>query len=188
MCQHSTSDCSDAGSCNTLTDQMLDLDCAGGLNYKCEGDKIKVEYYNSATCGGSVSAECDFSDMSKYASCTTGTVCDCHFPYTLGTCTEYASIVPGMGIYMKFTGTCPSGGGGDAPCFSREAEACRVLDSSASPTDAHRACFDEPALQTAERVKMADLSGGDLVLSAGKDLTYEVARVIVNQHRIEGQV
>ena len=75
----------------------------------------------------------------------------------------------------------------EAPCFSRDAEACRVLDPAASPADAFRACFDDPALKTAERVRMAELAAGEYVLSAGKDLTYEFARVIVNQHRIEGQ-
>ena len=174
-------DCSGSPTSQTLTDEMLNLNCAAGYNYKCEGETIKIEYYDSGDCSTDVSAECDFTN--SYTCSTTGMpVCDCHFPFTLGTCTKYA------GGAIKFTGTCPSGGGGDEPCFSREAEACRVLDSSASPTDAYRACFDEPALQTAERVKMADLSGGDLVLSAAKDLTYEVARVIVNQHRVEGQV
>jgi len=82
---------------------------------------------------------------------------------------------------------CPSGGGGggdDDPCFSREAEACRIVDTSVAPFAAFRACFDEAAPTVAERVKMTALTGGDYILSAGKDQAYEFTRVIVNQHKL----
>ena len=78
---------------------------------------------------------------------------------------------------------CPAGGGGDDPCFSREAEACRIVDTSVAPFAAFRACFDETAPSVAERVKMTALTGGDYILSAGKDQAYKFTRVIVNQHR-----
>lgn len=85
----------------------------------------------------------------------------------------------------KMTGTCPGAAAADdEPCFSREAEACRVLDTSVAPFAAFRACFDEPAPTVAERVKMTALTGGDYVLSAGKDQAYEFTRVIVNQHKL----
>merc|ERR1719240_184641 len=83
--------------------------------------------------------------------------------------------------------SCPSGGGGgggDDPCFSREAEACRIVDTSVAPFAAFRACFDEAAPSVAERVKMTALTGGDYILSAGKDQAYEFTRVIVNQHKL----
>ena len=76
------------------------------------------------------------------------------------------------------------GGGGDDPCFSREAEACRIVDTSVAPFAAFRACFDEAAPSVAERVKMTALTGGDYILSAGKDQAYEFTRVIVNQHKL----
>ena len=86
---------------------------------------------------------------------------------------------------------CPSGGGGgggggggDDPCFAREAEACRIVDTSVAPFAAFRACFDEAAPSVAERVKMTALTGGDYILSAGKDQAYEFTRVIVNQHKL----
>jgi len=75
----------------------------------------------------------------------------------------------------------------DQPCFSREAEACRVLNTAASPDDAFQACFSEGVLgarDVAERVPMTALVGGDLVLSANKELVYEFTRVIINQHRM----
>ena len=72
-----------------------------------------------------------------------------------------------------------------ATCFSRETEACRIINTDATPSAAFRACFDEPAPSTvAERVKMTALTGGDYVLSAGKELAYEFTRVIVNQHKL----
>ena len=76
------------------------------------------------------------------------------------------------------------GGGGDDPCFSREAEACRIVDTSVAPFAAFRACFDEAAPTVAERVKMTALTGGDYILSAGKDQAYKFTRVIVNQHKL----
>ena len=71
-----------------------------------------------------------------------------------------------------------------ATCFSRETEACRIINTYATPSAAFRACFDEPAPAVAERVKMTDLTAGDYVLSAGKDLAYDFTRVIVNQHKL----
>ena len=74
----------------------------------------------------------------------------------------------------------------DEPCFSREAEACRILDTSFTPSAAFRACFEAVAVNrpSAERVKMTALTAGDYVLSAGKDQAYEFTRVIVNQHKL----
>merc|ERR1719345_564860 len=102
--------------------------------------------------------------------------------YAIGECGTFVSSL-GMGVHLNFTGTCP-GGADEEPCFSREAEACRVLDTSVAPSAAFRACFDEPAPTVAERVKMTALTGGDYVLSAGKDQAYEFTRVIVNQHKL----
>ena len=34
---------------------------------------------------------------------------------------------------------------------------------------------------------MTELVGGDYVLSAGQDLQYVFTRVLINQHRLEGQ-
>ena len=186
MCTHMTSDCSDTdASCQTYDDTMLSKPCLpgimgdenGGGNLNCDGDTLKVEYHSTTDCTSDTSAECNF------ASVFSGGIEKCHFPFKFDDCTPFFGGL----TYIKVNGTCP-GGGADKPCFSRDAEACRVLDSAVSPTDAYRACFDEPALKTAERVKMADLSGGDYVLTAGKDLTYEITRVLVNQHRVEGQV
>eukprot|EP00964_Phaeocystis_antarctica_P115122 scaffold79084_cov57-Phaeocystis_antarctica.AAC.1 len=39
-----------------------------------------------------------------------------------------------------------------------KAEACRILDTSVTPSAAFRACFDEPAPTVAERVKMTALA------------------------------
>ena len=101
--------------------------------------------------------------------------------FTIDECGTYFSAL-GQGIHIKYTGSCPAAD--DEPCFSREAEACRVLDTSVAPSAAYRACFDEPAPTVAERVKMTALTGGDYVLSAGKDQAYEFTRVIVNQHKL----
>ena len=45
QCSYNTADCSDAGTCTTITDYMLNLNCASGYNYKCSGNKIDMEYY-----------------------------------------------------------------------------------------------------------------------------------------------
>jgi hypothetical protein len=183
QCSYGTVDCSDAAlDCVTLTDDMLKLSCASGYNYECSGDTLMLEYYGTTDCSDDVSAGCDLRAI------TDGTMpTGCHIPFTLGTCVNLFDItVMGVSIVssQKFTGSCPAS---DDPCFSREAEACRILDTSASPSDAFRACFDEPTLKTAERVPMPALNAGDYVLSTGKDLAYEFTRIIVNQHRVEEQ-
>ena len=161
---------------------MLNMDCAYGYNYKCSGDQIDMEYYANTDCSDSVATECSFANLETMPN-------GCHFPFKLGECKTLLSFTIGDSTFAtatKFTGSCP--GSDDDPCFSREAEACRILDMSASPSDAFRACFDEPTLKVAERVPMPALSAGDYVLSTGKDLAYEFTRIIVNQHRVEDQV
>jgi hypothetical protein len=112
----------------------------------------------------------------------------CLISFPLGSCVNLLSPpLSAIVLSEKFTGSCPASASGADPCFSREAEACRILDTSASPSDAFRACFDEPTLKTAERVPMPALNAGDYVLSTGKDLAYEFTRIIVNQHRVEEQ-
>ena len=93
-------------------------------------------------------------------------------------------VEPSDGSACPAGGGGGGGGGGDDPCFSREAEACRIVDTSVAPFAAFRACFDEAAPTVAERVKMTALTGGDYILSAGKDQAYEFTRVIVNQHKL----
>jgi len=93
-------------------------------------------------------------------------------------------VEPSDGSSCSSGGGGGGGGGGDDPCFSREAEACRIVDTSVAPFAAFRACFDEAAPTVAERVKMTALTGGDYILSAGKDQAYEFTRVIVNQHKL----
>ena len=152
-----------------------------GFNYKCSGDSIDVEYYAKTDCSDDVSAECNIGELMPSG---------CHKPYKIGECGLLYSVTIGdstLAASIKYTGSCPAGSDDD-PCFSREAEACRILDMSASPSDAFRACFDEPTLKVAERVPMPALSAGDYVLSTGKDLAYEFTRIIVNQHRVEDQV
>ena len=92
--------------------------------------------------------------------------------------------VTAVGFCVEPSDGSACGGGGDDPCFSREAEACRIVDTSVAPFAAFRACFDDAAPTVAERVKMTALTGGDYILSAGKDQAYEFTRVIVNQHKL----
>ena len=191
QCTHQTVDCSDPPVCYPLTDDMLNIPCSAddapepnstvlAYNYKCSGTDIDIEYHTKADCSGSVNAECKWEFGENGAVQPSG----CHMPFVFGKCKNLYTIM-GMGISIKYTGSCPSDG--DDPCFSRETEACRILDTSASPSDALRACFDEPVSQVAERVAMAALVAGDYVLSAGKELTYEYTRIIVNQHRVASQ-
>ncbi len=179
QCLYSTGDCSDAGICTTLTDDLLKLSCAVGNNYNCAGTTMKVEYYGVADCSSDVSATCP----------TELIVNGCHRSFELDECKIIANnTIYGRVISQsaeKYTGSCPAGASDDEPCFSREAESCRILDTSVLPSVAFRACFDEPIAPTvAERVKMTALTGGDYVLSAGKDQAYEFTRVIVNQHKL----
>ena len=108
----------------------------------------------------------------------------CSVAYPLDQCVLLISIF-GSSHHTKYTGSCPAVDDEESEeCFSRETEACRILDTSVTPSAAFRACFDEPAPTVAERVKMTALAGGDYVLSAGKELAYEFTRVIVNQHKL----
>ena len=138
----------------------------------CSGDKIKQEIHANADCSDDTSATCADLAAANVGGCTR--------EVKLNTCMNDEFT---MGLSQKVTGSCP-GGADEEPCFSREAEACRVLDTSVAPFAAFRACFDEPAPTVAERVKMTALTGGDYVLSAGKDQAYEFTRVIVNQHKL----
>ena len=169
--------------------------------WTCSNDSVKIEYHDNQDCSNNVSTstECAADDPSP-----TG----CSQTFSLNQCTGsnakrvYKFAEDGLSVEygsVKYTGTCPAlgtcyradgsycigGGKGDSTCFSREAEACRILDIDATPSAAFRACFDEPAPSVvAERVKMTTLTGGDYVLSAGKELAYEFTRVIVNQHKL----
>ena len=181
QCGYDTADCSGPADCTALPDDSLKLSCVAGFNYKCSGDSIDVEYYAKTDCSDDVSAECNIGELMPSG---------CHKPYKIGECALLYSVTIGdstLAASIKYTGSCPAGSDDD-PCFSREAEACRILDMSASPSDAFRACYDEPTLKAAERVPMPALSAGDYVLSTGKDLAYEFTRIIVNQHRVEDQV
>ena len=171
-CTYSTADCSGtAVACVDNPDSGYDkcVKTGTGMSGKatCGGGSIKASYYAKEDCSGDVSAECA-TDGTEPNILTGG----CSSTMKLDTCQGS----------MKISGSCP--GGDDEPCFSREAEACRVLDTSVAPFAAFRACFDEPAPTVAERVKMTALTGGDYVLSAGKDQAYEFTRVIVNQHKL----
>jgi len=88
------------------------------------------------------------------------------------------------------------------PCFARSSTtACRLVDAAATAAAAYRACFDDEhgdehgdddaatststavaaaVAAVAERVPMASLVAGDLVLSSPLATT----RVLVNQHRL----
>mmetsp|Transcript_10272 Transcript_10272/g.33808 ORF Transcript_10272/g.33808 Transcript_10272/m.33808 type:complete len:366 (+) Transcript_10272:50-1147(+) len=68
----------------------------------------------------------------------------------------------------------------DDPCFARSsAHTCRLLDPTAPPAAALADCFHGEARGVAEKVLMADLAAGDLVLSSAD----EVSRVILTQHK-----
>ena len=192
QCMHMTADCSDTPQCMPMTDEQLNLPCVPddepepnstvrAYNYNCIGTDLDVEYHTKADCSGSVSAECQWEMGADGLLPPSG----CHLPFVLGECKTLIDVM-GVGLSIKFTGSCPASDGDD-PCFSRETEACRILDTSASPSDALRACFDEPVSQVAERVAMAALVAGDYVLSAGEGLTYEYTRIVVNQHRLASQ-
>ena len=66
----------------------------------------------------------------------------------------------------------------DAPCFSGDMTACRLVSSAVSPMEAYDQCFFGAPAITAERVLMTALVAGDVVLADGKTST----RVVVNQH------
>jgi hypothetical protein len=139
----------------------------------CSGNKLVAEIHAKKDCTDDVSTECD----NLFAMSAGG----CKVTYTIGECEDKRNVSLAT---VKVTGSCP--GADDAPCFSREAEACRILNTSVAPSVAFRACFDEaqPMPGAAERVKMTALTGGDYVLSAGKDQAYEFTRIIVNQHKL----
>jgi len=162
---------------------MLNHKCVDGgtmgINYNCAGTTVKLEYYSATDCSTDVSATCDIAATMLTGSMPT----DCHLPFEIDECKTLIQF-GGIGMSIKYKGSCPAAAAEDEPCFSREAEACRVLDTSVAPSAAFRACFDEPAPTVAERVKMTALTGGDYVLSAGKDQAYEFTRVIVNQHKL----
>ena len=162
QCTHQTADCSDVGVCVPMTDGMFGNTCqnAGtqGAKMNCDGTTIKIEYFSAADCSTDASATCDLT-----ASMLTGSMpTDCHFPFPIDKCTVMIELNIGSitsTSALMYKGTCPAKE--DEPCFSREAEACRVLDTSVAPSVAFRACFDEPAPTVAERGKMTALTGGD---------------------------
>ena len=170
--------------CTTLDDAMLNL-CSehdgviGGsaaAQTTCSDGSVKYRYHAKQDCSDDASTEC--SNITGFLSCS--------LVFPLDQCVEIIGFSIGGKTSMtsiKYTGSCPAGAD-DEECFSRETEACRILDISATPSAAFRACFDEPVPTVAERVKMTALAGGDYVLSAGKELAYEFTRVIVNQHKL----
>ena len=185
-------DCSGAtneGQCQQAPDNEFNTCIPAGdgtTNHKitCSGSSIVWAFHNTADCSDDVSKECVFIDPDVLTGSTTNVlISGCSKTYAFDECGEYLSNAEmGMGVHLKFKGSCPASA--DEPCFSREAEACRILDTSVPPSAAFLACFDEPATTVAERVKMTALTGGDYVLSAGKDQAYEFTRVIVNQHKL----
>ena len=199
QCQYLDTDTSDAidscattlfsTTCETVEDKFFHLcvptfelgNKAAGVQYTCsaDGSVVKIQYHKNSDCSDDVSTtECVLA-----LDATTLSLSGCSQTYKIDECTELKST-GNAGYYAKHTGSCPKADDGGT-CFSREAEACRILDIDATPSAAFRACFDEPAPSTvAERVKMTALTGGDYVLSAGKGLAYEFTRVIVNQHKL----
>lgn len=186
-------DCSGAtneGQCQQAPDNEFNTCIPAGdgttNHYKitCSGSSVVWAFHNTADCSDDVSKECVFIDPDVLTGSTTNVlISGCSKTYAFDECGEYLSNAEmGMGVHLKFKGSCPASA--DEPCFSREAEACRILDTSVPPSAAFLACFDEPATTVAERVKMTALTGGDYVLSAGKDQAYEFTRVIVNQHKL----
>jgi len=147
----------------------------------CSGSTVKLQYHAKTDCSDNTSATCVFEDIQDILDPTRAVTRGCHMTFSIGQCETYMALM-GMGVHIKYTGTCPAAD--DEPCFSREAEACRVLDTSVAPSVAFRACFDEPAPTVAERVKMTALTGGDYVLSADMDQAYAFTRVIVNKHKL----
>ena len=75
------------------------------------------------------------------------------------------------------------------PCFARSTTVCRLVDPAASASAAFGACFgggsvhegSNGAVVAAERVPMASLVAGDLVLAS----PHATTRVLVNQHRAD---
>jgi len=67
------------------------------------------------------------------------------------------------------------------PCFARSTTACRLVDTAVSASAAFDACFgnDASVPAVAERVSMASLVAGDVVLAS----PHVTTRVLVNQHR-----
>ena len=88
----------------------------------CSGSTIKMQFHAKADCSDDTSAKCVIDILDPTKAVTTG----CHMPFSIDQCETYMAVM-GMGVHVKFTGTCPAAD--DEPCFSREAEACRVLDT-----------------------------------------------------------
>ena len=117
QCFHATADCSDTPQqCMPITDDMINLACASddepgsgtstgnAVNFHCSGTDIDIEYHTTADCSGSVSAEC------KWEMGADGSVEDpsgCHFPFVIGECKALVEFM-GVGVYIKFTGSCPA--------------------------------------------------------------------------------
>ena len=168
--------------CTTIDDAMLNL-CSpvensgsASAQVACSDGSVKMQYHAKQDCSDDASTEC--SNITGFTSCS--------LVFPLNQCVELISFIFGDTVSrtsIKYTGSCPAGAD-DEECFSRATEACRILDTSVTPSAVFRACFDEPAPTVAERVKMTALAGGDYVLSAGMDQVYEFTRVIVNQHKL----
>jgi hypothetical protein len=113
---------------------------------------------------------------------TTASVVKTSLENAIGSTTTSATTALGITVVDTVTVSQGTSGGGDNPCFHRDATACRVLDAAASPAMAYGACFNQEDRAVAALVRMGDLLAGDVVLSVGADLTPEFARVVVNQH------
>jgi len=70
-------------------------------------------------------------------------------------------------------------------CFAKDTTtACRVADAAAAPADAYGACWEAANPAIAERVLMAELSAGDVVLTGSRDDgALAFTRVLVNEKR-----
>ena len=67
-------------------------------------------------------------------------------------------------------------------CFSREdTTVCRIVDKTTAPSSAFNQCFGDSRGAQAERIPMARVVAGDLVLSSPSEAT----RVVVAQHRAD---
>ena len=59
--------------------------------------------------------------------------------------------------------------------------ACRLVDAAASPAAAYGACYKSEGT-AAELVRMAELAAGDRVVTAARDGSVALTRILVNQH------
>ena len=149
VCSYVTADCSGAGVCEagsvdniTKGAGVCEKDGTTGIKRDCVGTTVTLQFYSATDCSTDASATCNLTVLQTEGA-TGAELTDCTILYKLGECKTIIDL--GVGFSTMFKGSCPAAAADDDPCFSREAEACRVLDTSVAPSVAFRACFDEPA-------------------------------------------